>query len=60
MYEFGQGVSQDDTKAAAWYLRAAEQGMVDAQAKLAEMYEEGRGVPKDLKEAERWRFESVN
>jgi len=34
--------------------KTAEQGYADAQSDLGEMYDEGRGVPKDYKEAARW------
>jgi len=61
-YEKGQGVPQDNEKAAEWYRRAACQGNVDAQVKLSEAYYLGRGVPQDyllsgwwmLKVAAKW------
>jgi TPR repeat protein len=37
-----------------WYSKAAAQGDADAQNNLASMYEEGRGVPKDLVRAHMW------
>jgi len=40
--------------AAHWYAKAAEQGLVNAQTFLAYMYEEGRGIPKDEKQAAAW------
>jgi TPR repeat protein len=36
------------------FLPLAENGMAAAQYKLGLMYENGRGVPKDLDEAEKW------
>lgn len=36
------------------FLPLAENGMAAAQYKLGLMYENGRGVPKDLAEAEKW------
>ena len=36
MYVEGSGVSQDDSEAARWFRRAAEQGHVDAQTRLEE------------------------
>lgn len=42
--------------AAVWFSRAAEQGEQDAQAKLASLYETGRGVPRDLSLAYMWRL----
>ncbi len=54
MYEFGKGVSEDQTEAVKWYRLAAEQGDADAQAFLGEMYENGKGVPEDETEAVKW------
>jgi TPR repeat protein len=69
MYYNGQGVQQDyketfkwyrlsakqgNAKALKWYRLSAEQGDVSAQYDLGVMYEEGRGVPKDFKEAVKW------
>ena len=45
---------QDDAKAANWYLKAAEQGLPEAQWNLGWMYESGKGVPFDEKEAMKW------
>lgn len=44
-YETGQGVTQDFVEAAAWFRRAADQDVRDAQAKLGEIYFFGRGGP---------------
>lgn len=44
----------DYRTAHAEFLPLAEAGMAAAQYKLGLMYENGRGVPKDLAEAERW------
>ena len=41
-------------KAAEHYRKAAEQGLAAAQERLARLYEQGCGVPKDLAEAETW------
>ena len=69
MYEGGRGVTEDKAEAMAWYRRAVEeaseeavtwirevanQGWVEAQLALAEMYAEGRGVAQDASEAVRW------
>lgn len=40
--------------AAKYFLLAAEQGYSDAQAAIAQCYRLGRGVEKNLNEAERW------
>jgi hypothetical protein len=47
LYETGQGVTQNFTKAAEWYRRAAEQGNATAQAQLGNMYYLGKGVPQN-------------
>jgi TPR repeat protein len=54
MYEFGEGVSQDDAEAVRWYRLAAEQGDAAAQKNLGYMYEKGQGVLQDYAEAVRW------
>jgi hypothetical protein len=53
-YASGQTVSKDETKAASWYRKAADQGYANAQFLLAQMYFEGRGVAQDDAEAARW------
>ncbi len=50
----GRGVKKDFGEAASWYRRAAEKGHEYAQLELARLYEEGRGVAKDEREADRW------
>ena len=37
----------DDTVAAEWYRKAADQGFADAQLNLGLMCDEGKGVPMD-------------
>ena len=60
LYESGRdGVPKNLPKAAALYLKAAEQGRADAQYNLAMMYESGHGVAKDAAEAARW-FKTYN
>jgi hypothetical protein len=53
-FDLGDGVRQDDAKAAAWYLKAAEHGVEGAQHNLALMYETGQGINQDYKEAAKW------
>lgn len=43
-----------DKKAVIFFRRAAEAGFAPAQFKLARLYERGRGVDKDFKEAASW------
>lgn len=52
----GQGSSSkpDYATAAAWFNRAAERGLADSQFNLAILYQNGLGVPKDLKESYKW------
>ena len=40
--------------AAFWYRKAADQGDAEAQAHLGILYEDGRGVPEDRIEAQKW------
>mgnify|MGYP001115840264 CR=1 FL=1 len=73
-YFNGRGVEQDEAEAFRWYRMAAEQGdeevlafmhlnaeqgLMVAQANLAEMYAEGRGVVRDEMEALRWWWQAV-
>ena len=47
MYQNGDVITQDYNEAVKWYLKAAEQGHVEAQNYLAKMYDKGQGVEKD-------------
>jgi TPR repeat protein len=47
-------VKQDDKAAATWFLKAAENGNVKAQAALGTRYWGGRGVPPSLTQAYFW------
>ncbi|KAF9102326.1 hypothetical protein BGX27_011043 [Mortierella sp. AM989] len=46
----GKGVARDNLKALEWLLKAANQGYVNAQNKLAVMHKELRGVQQDCSE----------
>ena len=59
MYDKGQGMPQDDAKAAKWYRRAAEQGDADAQNNLGAMYEVGQGVLRSYVEALKWYYRAA-
>lgn len=48
------GLAPDDTSAADWYRKAADQGIAQAAAQLGLFYETGRGVEKNLEEAYFW------
>ena len=54
LHESGSGVAEDQTEAAAWYERAALQGLTQAQFNLALLHQTGRGVEKDGTEALYW------
>ncbi len=53
-YARGQGIKQDYTQAAIWFLKAAEQGHSGAQANLGVFYHNGWGVPQNDIEAMTW------
>jgi putative methionine-R-sulfoxide reductase with GAF domain len=53
-YASGDGVTQDDTEAARWFTKAAENGNVKAQVALGTRYWAGRGVPPSLTQAYFW------
>jgi len=44
----------DFATAAVWYRKAADQGYAPAQINLGSFYEQGKGVPKDPKQALNW------
>ena len=53
-YLYGwDGFERDPTLAAGGLRRAADQGIARAQWNLAQMYEDGEGVPRDPDEAQR-------
>ncbi|MBC8872689.1 MAG: SEL1-like repeat protein [Planctomycetes bacterium] len=56
MYLDGEGVSRDESRAAALYREVAERGGGSAGFNLAELYKNGRGVPKDNKLAMHWYY----
>ncbi|AVA22827.1 tetratricopeptide repeat-containing protein [Rhizobium sp. NXC24] len=51
LYAYGRGVKQDDTQAAFWFQKLAEQGIAKGQFALGEMYLAGRGVHQDYSKA---------
>jgi uncharacterized protein len=48
------GFPKDDVQAFTWYQKAADLGSDIAESHLANAYQLGRGVPKDLAQAEFW------
>jgi len=53
-YQDGNGVPQNDERAAQWYRKAAEQGNPTAQNNLGILYRSGSGVEKSKEEAVKW------
>jgi len=53
-YATGEGVKQDYHAAFEWFLHAAEQGNIRAQAKVAAWFWAGRGMPQDYSKAYFW------
>ena len=54
LYDAGKGVRQDQSVAASWYRKAAEQNHLLAQLYLGILYYSGEGVKQDYKQAARW------
>lgn len=54
LYDAGQGVPVDPSRAANWYRRSAEHGHAAAQYNLGMMYSAGRGVTRDPAQARYW------
>ena len=54
LYDAGHGVPKDYSQAAAWYLKAADQGNDSAQFNLGQAYADGKGVPQDYVLAHKW------
>jgi TPR repeat protein len=61
LYEIGgPGIMPDLSKAAAYYLEAANRGSIDGMFNLAEKYERGQGLPRDMKMALAWYISAAN
>ncbi len=54
LYENGQGVPQDYTKAVKWYRLAAAGGNPLGSSRLADMYNDGQGVLQNHTKAHMW------
>lgn len=54
MYQFGEGVAQNDIEAARWTRAAAERGDPVAQINLSQFFAAGRGVERDAAEGYFW------
>lgn len=55
LYLLGRdGVTKDETQAAHWLEKAANQGLVDAQVMMGALYDRGMGVTADREKATKW------
>ena len=54
LYDAGNGAPQDQSIAASWYRKAAEQNHVGGQLYLGVLYYSGQGVQQDYKQAAHW------
>ncbi len=59
MYQNGEGVPQNYSKAVKWFRMAAEQGDSNAQYSLGLKYSVGHGVPQNYPEAAKWHRKSA-
>ncbi|HTO79220.1 MAG TPA: toll/interleukin-1 receptor domain-containing protein [Methylocystis sp.] len=53
-------VSHKYGDAMEWYRKSADRGLADAQYNIGELYEDGRGVAKDIDEARVWYQKSAD
>lgn len=53
------GMARDDVKAAYWLEQAGAQGNAVAQKMLGDLYQQGRGVPQNLKLSADWRLKAA-
>jgi TPR repeat protein len=54
MFEKGNGVAKDNSKAFEWMLKSAQQGYARAQNNIGLYYHRGRGTPVDIRKAMYW------
>ena len=54
MYMDGDCLRRDGNESAAWFEKAAAQGLVGSQTTLAMIYEQGDIVDQDLEKAKKW------
>ena len=54
MYDFGDGVPENDALAVKWYRKAADQGLAKAQFIIGRVYDFGKGIPENDAEAVKW------
>ncbi|KAF9426605.1 hypothetical protein BGZ76_002680, partial [Entomortierella beljakovae] len=58
IYQNGDGVQQDYSKAMEWYLKASDQGNSDAQRNIGLLYQSGYGTPVDSAKAFEWHLKA--
>ncbi|CAN0485069.1 unnamed protein product, partial [Phaeothamnion confervicola] len=58
-YEQGVGVEPDPHKTVHWWLRSAEKGIYESQLGLARYYMEGKGVPRNVEQAQYWYHRAI-
>ncbi len=49
-----KNIDKDAKKAAQWFKKAANQGLMEAEIVLAALYDSGVGVSLDVREADKW------
>ena len=55
MYQLGRnGATRDLQRSAKWMLKAANQGLVEAEVLMAALYDRGLGVKKNVNTATQW------
>ena len=54
MYDFGEGIPENDAEAVKWWHGAAEQGHRPSQLILGMKYRMGAGIPHDYVQARHW------
>lgn len=54
LYDKGQGVTEDPSLAAFWFLKSAEAGHAAGMSNLGRLLEQGRGLTRDLAQAAQW------
>jgi len=59
LYDAGQGVPADPSRAVSWYRKSAEHGHAAAQYNLGMMYAAGRGVTQDHVQARYWLMQAA-
>jgi TPR repeat protein len=53
-YSRGKFIRKSKKKAFEWFLKAAKQGIAEAQYEVASMYDNGIGVEQDSEKASWW------